>query len=116
MTGVEPVVFDLLDAVSHVFLYDGLWRQGEWFEAVTQPYFAVVGGLFATVFVGAIMGMLYIYTGDLAVPTVIAILVGGSGFLTQRLPASVQRGLVVVLLIGIGLALYQAWSARGAPR
>jgi len=113
---IEQLPIELVEMVTRVLLYEDLWADGQWFDAVTSPYLTVVGALFATIFLGTIMGMLYIYTGDLAVPTVVALLVGGSGLLTQRLPASLQRGLVIVLVIGIGLGLYQAWSARGAPR
>jgi len=109
MTEIEAA-----EVLLRFVLYEDLWADGKLFDAVFRPFSAQVGALFSTIFVSTIMGMLYIYTGDLGVPTALAILVGGAGLLTTRLPASLQQGLIIVLVLGIGLALYQAWSVRGA--
>ena len=77
----------------------------------TDPFFQLLGPVFPAAVAICLMGVLYIYTGGLAMPTVVAMLIG-SGIILH-LPAEAQTVGQLLILAGISMALYAAYDSRG---
>lgn len=91
-------------------------RAGDFAEALARPYLGVLGPI-APVMLGMfVFGVTYIWSGQrLALPTTLLVVVGG--FLLPFLPPAAATGAYVLILGGVGLALWSAWNGGGArPR
>lgn len=82
------------------------WTSGDWLEAIFEPYSALLGEpVVGTVLGGALVTAMYIYTDDLAMPTVILLLL--SGVLLSVLPgdvAQIAEGFLIVAFLAALLA------------
>lgn len=91
---------DILDGI-------GTWDRDLWLE----PFFEVMGPVFPLIIAVGLMGMLYIYTRSMAMPVVVAILIGGT-FITTLPPAAQNVGILLVFA-GIAGAVWMAYSDTG---
>lgn len=89
------------------------WQNGQWWDAVIGPYLDVMGPVFPAAVALGIMGMSYIYSGSMALPAILAILL--SPFIIAYLPAEAQTAGILVILAGIALGLARAYLG-GGPR
>ena len=80
----------------------------------TEPFFHLLGPVFPGAVAIGLMGVLYIYTGGLAMPTVVAMLIG-SGIILY-LPAEAQLIGQLLILAGISMAIYAAYDSSGGRR
>jgi len=82
----------------------------EW-DFFTDPFFQLLGPVFPAIVAITLLSMSYIYTGGLAVPTTLSIFIGG--FMIMWLPAEAQMVGGLLVLFGIFVALYSAYSGGG---
>lgn len=98
-------------------LGDGARRLGnpaEWFDVLTEPFFGLLGPLFPFLVGVCLMGMLYIFSGSLALPTVLAILLGGG--LTLMMPPEAQLAAQLLILTGVATGLYMLFGTSQGGR
>lgn len=96
-------------------LGDGASQWGDptqWFDALLDPFFSLLGPLFPLLIGLVIMSMLYVYSGSLALPTVVGILIGG--FALQLMPAPAQTVGQIIIFAGILIGIYVAFTDRSA--
>lgn len=91
--------------------YADLWASGDWFDAVVQPFLDLLGPIFPLVVGLGVAGMLFVWSGSMALPIVVMILIGG--LLIPVMPPEAQAVGGGLLLLGIALALYRAWMDGG---
>jgi len=82
------------------------WTSGEWLRAITGPYATLLGeGLVGTILAGAMIMSMWIYTGDIVMPSILVLLLGG--VLTAILPGgivAIARAMIVISLATAFLA------------
>jgi len=83
------------------------WTQGDWFRAIFEPYRLVLGeALLGTVLAGALIVGFWIYSGDIVLPSILVLLLGG--ILTAILPGAVVGIARVMIVLGLTAALLAA--------
>lgn len=83
------------------------WTSGDWLEAIFEPYTALLGeAVVGAVLGGALITAMYIYTDDLALPTVIMFLL--SGVLLAVLPADIAQIAEIFLILSFLAAVLAA--------
>jgi len=100
-------MFELLDLLEVLQLDPSHWTGGEWFRAIFEPYRLVLGeALLGTVLAGALIVGFWIYSGDIVLPSILVLLLGG--ILTAVLPGAVVGIARVMILLGMTAALLAA--------
>jgi len=94
--------------------YGGLWSSGDWGHAVTAPFVNLLGPIAPLVLALGLGGMLFIYSDDYGLPSVVIILL--SALLFKYLPPAGQAISVVLIVGAVALALYSAWTGPGGRR
>ena len=90
-------------------LFDGLYDLDfDWFA---DPYMGLLGPISPVIIAVTILTMSYIYTGGIATPTVLSMLMGGS--MIVWMPPSAQAVGVILVLGGIFLAIYSMYEGGG---
>jgi len=84
--------------------------EGDVIEFALQPFLEPMGGLFAVVVIAGVMGILWIWSGDIGLPIVTSILL--SGLMVTVLPFQLIGVLEDIIILGIALALFSAWWTR----
>lgn len=83
------------------------WAQGHWVDALLQPFTQLMGApLVGVVLGGALILGFYIHSGDIALPSVVLLLLGG--ILLPVLPGAMvglARAFIVVAMAGGFMAL-----------
>ncbi len=96
MTGLDPEIEALADGPD------------QWLEVIVNTYGVFGGDAMVGLLVGsALMMALYIHSGDMALPTVVLILISGTLFTT--LPGDFQQTAMGVMTVGIAAALFEAF-------
>lgn len=82
------------------------WMDGNWMDAIVQTWTGSIGDpLFGAIIGTGILVSLYVYSDDMALPTIVLILFASSLFAT--LPGDVQQTAYGVLAIGIMAAIFE---------
>lgn len=88
------------------------WTSGDWFEAIVEPYVVLLGEpMLGTILGGALILAYWIHAGDVVLPTIIVLLLGG--VLTAVLPGDVvgiARGMIVIGMTVAILAAAQRYA------
>lgn len=92
--------------------YSRMWGSGDWFNAMVQPFLDLLGPIFPLATGLALAGILFIYSGSMALPIVTMIIIGG--MLIPFLPPAAQSASLLLMLVGIAFALYSAWMSGGS--
>ena len=83
------------------------WTSGDWAEAIWEPYVMLLGeGLIGTIIAGALILAFWIYSGDIVLPAVLTLLLGG--ILTAVLPGQIvgiARAMIIISLATAFLAV-----------
>lgn len=80
-----------------------------------EPFFAVLGPVFPAAIAVGVLGATYVYTRSVALPTVLAMLLGGGMII--YLPAEAQTAGQLLIIGGIALAIWVAYTGgRGGGR
>lgn len=83
------------------------WTQGDWFEAIFRPYEVLLGeALLGTILAGALIVGFWIYAGDIVLPAILTLLLGG--ILTAVLPGNIVGIARMMIVIGMAAALLAA--------
>jgi len=83
------------------------WTQGDWYEAIFKPYEALLGEpLVGTILAGALILGFYIFSGDVVLPSILVLLLGG--ILTAVLPGAIVNIARTMIVIGMAAALLAA--------
>lgn len=83
------------------------WTQGDWFEAVLEPYVTLFGEPFlGTILGGALILSFYIYSGDIGMPAILTLLLGG--VLTAVLPGHIVGVARMIIVVGLAAAFLAA--------
>jgi hypothetical protein len=83
------------------------WTQGDWWNAILEPYYALLGeALVGTILAGALIVGFWIYSGDVVLPSILVLLLGG--ILVTVLPGEVVGIARVMIVIGMTAALLAA--------
>jgi hypothetical protein len=101
----------VLQATPDPDKYADAWGDGSWFEALVEPFMDLLGPVFPLVVGLAIAGIMYVYSGGMALPVAVLILIGG--MLMPFLPPAAQNAALLLIVGGIGLALFRAWMNSG---
>lgn len=84
----------------------------EWdLDVWTDPFFEVLGPVFPLAVAIFVIGTTYIYTRSAAMPTVLAILLGGS--MITLLPATAQNVGWLLVYGGIAAAIWMVFEGGG---
>lgn len=94
--------------------YNDFLRNGQFMDAIICPYADQMGMMvFAMLVYGAISLSLYIYTGSIIIPLVLAILIGG--IVLIELPAIAVNLAVLVAVVALAVGVYLLYRrAEGA--
>lgn len=83
------------------------WTQGDWMNAVWQPYVSLLGqGMTGTILAGALILAFWIHTGDIVMPSILVLLLGG--ILTAALPGQIVGIARAMVVVGLTTALLAA--------
>lgn len=83
------------------------WTQGDWWQAIFAPYELLLGeALMGTILAGALIMGFWIYSGDVVLPSILVLLLGG--ILTAALPGSIVNIARVMIVIGMASGLLAA--------
>jgi len=83
----------------------------EWeFEFFTGEFMDLLGPVFPAAVAIWLMGVLYIYTRSMAMPTVISILLGGS--MIAYMPAEAQNVGILLVFAGIASSIWMFFGGR----
>lgn len=86
---------------------------GKFFDAITCAFANEMGGaLFALMVFGALGMSLYIYSGSVIVPVVLAIIMGSAILVTLPSSAAQLAGIVILLTVTVGGYLMVLWLNR----
>ena len=82
---------------------------GDLFEVVT-PFFDVMGSAFPVLVIGGVMSMLWVYSDDIKIPTIVGIIM--SSVTLAYMPGSWLRIIGGLMTFLIAVALFSVWSGR----
>lgn len=102
----------LAQASNNSTRYIEPWRHGNWFEALVRPFTDAMGvpTLMSVVSLG-LAGMLYIFSGSLALPAVVFVLLWG--MFIPFLPPQMQTVAWGFLIVVVAFAVYALYSPGG---
>lgn len=98
---------DLPDEHSHL---ESLYR-GDFIDAALQPYLDLMGPLFPFLGITGVMGILWVYSDDIKLPTTVGIVL--SGVVLAFLPGAMLSIVGGLFVFTIAVALFSVWSGRG---
>lgn len=103
----------LAAVVAQTDRFDGLVPDFDptWFA---EPYLELLGGFFPTIVGFVLLTTAFIFTGGVATPSVLAIILGGL-FMTT-MPAGAQTVGMLFIVAGIAGGLYSAYSGQRGVR
>ena len=83
------------------------WLGGNWMESVIEMYVGGVVGypLLGAMLTGGVIISMYIYSDDMALPTIVLILL--SSFAFASLPGDLQQTAMGVMVVGIAAAIFE---------
>lgn len=83
------------------------WTQGDWWNAILEPYNLLLGeAIVGTVLAGSLIVGFWIYSGDVVLPSILVLLLGG--ILTAILPGEVVGIARAMIVFGMSAALLAA--------
>ena len=84
--------------------------EGSYIEFMLTPYLETLGPLLAVILIAGMFAMLWLWSGDIALPTVVGILL--SGLMVTVLPLQFVGLIEDLLIFVIAVALFAVWWSR----
>jgi hypothetical protein len=97
----------LLDTLELANTTARQWTDGNWLRAITSPYNNLLGeGLVGTILAGALILSIYVFSGNIIMPSILVLLLGG--VLTTVLPGAIVGIARAMIIVGLATAFLAA--------
>lgn len=91
--------------------YAGYWASGDWFTAIAQPFMDLLGPVAPLMLGLGLGGMLFVWSGTLALPIVVFMLIGS--MIIPLGPPQMQVAGYLLIMFGGALGAWKAYMGGG---